>query len=310
MTAPPIESRAEPRRLSRRSFLAGSAGLAVLAACGKTGGSRQEGTVSLEPLKEGQRELVANFEFRGGYLVAGTEQRLTFALVTSDGARATDVPDELTFQVRDESDQPLGDPVRVAAHRDGVPYPYFPLRTTFATPGLYQITADIDGGTRRQAVQVDAADQVALRQPGQQMVPVDTPTPDDHRGVEPYCTHEPPCPLHEPTLTEALAAGEPTVLLVATPRFCTSAACGPVLDLLLEEVGSRPGVQFLHAEVWADAAATGDLATATLAPVVDAYELVFEPCLFVADRSGVIVERLDNVFDRQELRQALDRLPA
>ncbi|MEJ5256013.1 MAG: hypothetical protein WHS89_11730 [Acidimicrobiales bacterium] len=295
--------------LSRRSFLVGSAGFALLSACGQgDGGERREGKVRLDRLREGQRELVANFEFRGGYLVSGIEQRMTFALVTSDGARAAEVPNELTFQVRDEADQPVGEPVTVAAHRDGVPYPYFPLRTTFPAPGLYQITALVDGGTRRQTVQVDAADQVSLRQPGQLMVPVDTPTPEDHRGVEPYCTREPACPLHDRTLTEVLTDDAPTALLVATPRFCTSTVCGPVLDLLLEQVGTRPGVRFVHAEVWADAAATGDLASAKLAPVVDAYGLVFEPALFLADRTGTIVERLDNVFDRAELRQALDRL--
>ena len=47
-----------------------------------------------------------------------------------------------------------------------------------------------------------------------------------------------------------------------------------------------------------------------LAPIIDAYGLTFEPCLFVADASGRVQARLDNVYDRVELRQALDRAVA
>jgi len=42
--------------------------------------------------------------------------------------------------------------------------------------------------------------------------------------------------------------------------------------------------------------------------VIDEYGLTFEPSLFVADESGVIVARLDNVYDRAELRAALSRV--
>jgi hypothetical protein len=42
-------------------------------------------------------------------------------------------------------------------------------------------------------------------------------------------------------------------------------------------------------------------------PAVDAYSLPFEPVLFVTDPQGVIVERLDSIWDAEELRTALDR---
>jgi hypothetical protein len=78
-----------------------------------------------------------------------------------------------------------------------------------------------------------------------------------------------------------------------------------VLDLLEEIAPTRPDVQFVHAEVYTNAAAVGDVNRADLAPVIDAYGLTFEPSLFVADASGTIVARLDNVYDRVELREAL-----
>jgi hypothetical protein len=57
----------------------------------------------------------------------------------------------------------------------------------------------------------------------------------------------------------------------------------------------------LHAEVYTDTTAS------KTTPSVDAYHLPFEPVLFVTNVSGVIVERLDSIWDAAELRTALDR---
>jgi hypothetical protein len=81
--------------------------------------------------------------------------------------------------------------------------------------------------------------------------------------------------------------------------------CGPVLDLVMEQVGAFPSVRFVHAEVYRDPNNGADPAAAGLAPVVDAYGLSFEPSLFVARADGTIAARLDNVFDRVELAAAL-----
>ena len=43
---------------------------------------------------------------------------------------------------------------------------------------------------------------------------------------------------------------------------------------------------------------------------MSAYGLSFEPSLFVARANGVIVTRLDNVFDRVELAQAFQAATA
>jgi hypothetical protein len=297
-----------PPHLSRRTFLAGSAGLLVLAACGD--GASDEGStpsLDLEPADEGSRVLIAGFAFQGGYLVTGAPQRLTFQIAGVDGAPTTEVPDSLDFQLSRDG-EPVGEPIEVSAHRDGVPVPYFPLRTTFAEPGTYQATVELDGSEQQQAFLVSEPAGVPLVQVGQAMVPVDTPTVDEHRGVEPYCTLDPPCPLHTETLSDALAGGGPVALLVATPAFCATASCGPVLELLVEQIDNHPDMRLVHAEVYADAEAQeGNLAAASLAPVVEAYGLTFEPSLFVSDAQGSVVARLDNVYDRAELREALDQ---
>src|SRR3546814_11078234 len=83
--------------------------------------------------------------------------------------------------------------------------------------------------------------------PGDAIPAVATPPPTDARGVNPICTAEPACPLHDVSLADALGEGRPIALLVATPAFCQIAICGPVLDVLLEATGGHPDVRPLHA---------------------------------------------------------------
>jgi hypothetical protein len=300
-----------PPHLSRRAVLLGGAGLAFLAACGNNGdgGAGDEHTqhLDLERLDDEAGALLAGFNFQGGYVATGLPQRLTFLLATIDGPRVDDVPDSLDF-VLSLDGEIIGEPIAVQSHAEGVPTPYFPLIATFDRPGLWTATVDLDGKETSQVFTVDERADVSLLQVGQTLPRTETPTEDDPRGVEPICTDEPRCPLHATTLDQALAAGRPVALLVATPAYCQTGLCGPVLDLLVDRAGSHPDVQFIHAEVWADAAAKGGPMNAERAAIVDAVGLNFEPSLFLADGRGQIVERLDNVYDRIELDAGLRRL--
>jgi hypothetical protein len=285
-------------------MLAGTAAFTLLAACGDSSSNDDSavGRLSLEQ-DSGARVLIANFAYGGNYLISGTPQRMPF-LVGAGGAPTTDAPAALTMQLSLDG-QNIGEPIEVPAHTDGVPLPYFPLRTTFDRPGLYTVTTELDGAPATQTVQVSEPDSVPLVQPGQSMPSAETPTIDDHRGVEPICTATPECPLHAETLAVALRSGEPVAILVGTPAYCQTGLCGPVLDLLVQEVPSHAGMRFVHAEVYRDAAATGNASTAQTAPIIDTFGLTFEPSLFVADATGTVRTRLDNVYDRVELREAL-----
>jgi hypothetical protein len=105
------------------------------------------------------------------------------------------------------------------------------------------------------------------------------------------------------TLTEALEAGKPVVYLVGTPAFCQTGTCAPALESIID-VQDQFGDQFtfVHAEVYTDNTATEP------APAVDAAGLTYEPALFVTDASGVVIERLDAVWDRTELVEVLERV--
>jgi hypothetical protein len=319
-----------PRALvPRRTILLGAAGLAgttVLAACGgKTSSTASKTTnVALTP-KDNGSSITPIFATDAAYkyVVSGTPQRLAFGVDDANGSHLLAVPASLAFQLS-RNGSPIGGPTEVAGHSDGVPIGYFPYRATFDSPGTYQVQVTLDGRPSTVDFDVVAAADSPLVQRGSPMVPVETPTVADHRGVEPICTQpKGTCPFHTMTLTQALASKKPTLLLVSTPKFCQIGVCGPVLDLLTEVAPQHPGVQVIHAEVYTNAEAELDktnstaspsgqpaapaqaVDSATLAPVVDAYGLSYEPALFVSDGNGRLVDRLDNIFDRAEITAAL-----
>jgi hypothetical protein len=149
-----------------------------------------------------------------------------------------------------------------------------------------------------------ASDLPSVPAPGDPLPNSPTPTRKDHQGVNPICTATPPCPFHAVSLDEAIGAGNPIVLLVSTPAYCQVAICGPVLDLLIKRKAhfDQAGITAIHAEVYVDRQAQ------ETSPTVDALGLDFEPSLFLAAPDGTVTDRLDSIFDGNELDDALARL--
>lgn len=289
--------------LSRRRFLVGgSAATAavLLGACGKD----EETEASSTTTAATSGLALAQF-FGGPMFVPGVESRFPFGVADQDGLLPAErTPKRLTVQILDPVGEPAGDPVEVERRGEGLPRPYFPLIATLDAPGIYTARTEIDGSAVEMALKVDAASDVEVIQPGATMPALETPTLADARGVNPICTSDPVCPLHDVTVAEALAEGRPLALLVATPAFCQFAICGPVLDVLLGVTEAHPDVRFLHAEVYADPAK--DLET--YAPVVAPLGLHFEPCLVLVGADGAVVDRVDTIYDRSELDERLARL--
>lgn len=114
--------------------------------------------------------------------------------------------------------------------------------------------------------------------------------------------------FYEVSLDEAIANGEETVLVFATPAFCASAACGPLLNITKEVADDYPAVRFIHVEVYEGFTEPGFVPDAShLAPSVgpDGWNLPSEPWVFVIDGSGNVTARFEGVMDAIELREVL-----
>lgn len=257
-------------------------------------------------------------------IVAGQQQRLPFGLVDQgqplvgeDATISVDVTfngttiETLTVDSRiithDHAD---GDGESAHEHSDILRY--FAIRTTLPEPGIYDLVVDVNGATVSLPVQAFAHEDVSVLLPGQAMPAIETPTLDDARGVAPICTRAPdPCSLHARTLADVLAEGKPTAVLVSTPALCATSYCGPVLEALIEAADRYPAIEMVHIEVYANSEEINynlNDERIRLAPAVLELGLEFEPSLFLVGSDGIIVDRIDNVYDTTELRSALDAL--
>ncbi len=135
---------------------------------------------------------------------------------------------------------------------------------------------------------------------GERAPRVHTPTPADVGGdLSKIDTRVPPDDMHE-DLAKVLGR-KPVVLLFATPQFCQSRVCGPVVDEA-EQVHQTDGkgVAFIHMEIYKD-----NNPSLGVRPQVTAYRLPSEPWLFVIDRHGVIRSRIEGAWGIPELERAL-----
>ncbi len=191
---------------------------------------------------------------------------------------------------------------------------YYPLRTTLPDPGIYDLELVVDGQTASVPIQAFDPSDITVPLAGDRFPALTTPTFAKPDGVDQLCTRFEPCPLHEHDAATLLETGRPFALLIATPAFCQTAYCGPVVDTLVEAVASLPDdspVEAVHVEVYANPNEVGgdfNDPAIRLAPAVEALGLLFEPSLFLITADGVILDRLDNVFDLVEVNEALAAL--
>lgn len=293
-------------RFGRRTFIAGTAAAGLLAACGGDDSSgdgtagNDDASGDADSGSDGDFSLVQRFATDSPILVPG-ELRLPFGLM-KNAEFIIDGPDTLSAQIVDIDGAAIGNPIS-ATRRDVAPAPYYAFIATVDQPGIYGIIVEGGPSTGANFQVFDPAD-VTIPVPGQILAGFDTPTVGAPGGVDPICTRQPNCEFHSVTLAEALATGSPVVYFVGTPAFCQTDTCVPALEAL---VGLQPdfsNVVFIHAEVYTDD--TGSV----LAPAVQALSLPFEPIAFLVGTDGVIKDRLDIVWNPDEMRERLQALTA
>ena len=197
---------------------------------------------------------------------------------------------------------PVGDRIE-AARRDAVPAPYYDFRPTIETPGFYRLrrrrhrrTVRASTWPSRASVSVPSRASRCRRSTRR---PAPTPA-----GVDPICTPRTrglPVPRHHAHRgIGRRQAGRRTTS--ARRRSAARACCAPGLESLIEvqpEFGDT--FSFVHAEVYADTTAT------TLTPAVESLNAraLYEPVLFITDAAGVVLERIDAVWNTRG--EVLDR---
>lgn len=137
---------------------------------------------------------------------------------------------------------------------------------------------------------------------GEKAPTIHTPTAADVGGdLAQITTRIPPDTQNRVDFADVLGK-EPIVLLFATPQFCQSRVCGPVVDVA-EQVKETYGgdAEFIHMEIFNDNDPNEDVRQQ-----VRAFHLPSEPWLFVIDRNGTIRSAVEGAFGVDRLTEALE----
>ena len=123
--------------------------------------------------------------------------------------------------------------------------------------------------------------------------------------------------FYQTSVADALAAHKPFMLIFATPKFCTSAQCGPTLDRFKPIAAANPNVTFINVEPYQLHDVDGQLQ-----PVLDAtnnlqatdvttqWGLLSEPWIFAVDRAGIVRGSYEVTISDSELTTVLAEITA
>ena len=180
-------------------------------------------------------------------------------------------------------------------------------QVTFARPGAWgvEVLAQLgDGRAQGARLSVDVLPVSRTPMPGTLAPRSRNLIAADVINLRTIDSSEPPDPrLHQTRIADAIAQGKPQVIVFATPRYCTSRVCGPVVDVvrtLIPTYSDR--VVFIHQEIWE----AGSLQR--FSPTVEEWNLRSEPWIFVVDGGGIVRARFEGLTTRRELEAALRRV--
>lgn len=118
---------------------------------------------------------------------------------------------------------------------------------------------------------------------------------------------QPPDDMHQVSIATAIQQHHPTLVVFASPAFCTSRICGPEVKVVQSlEPAYRDRLTFIHIEIYRDF--KPDPSKRTLAQTTLDWRLQTEPWIFLIDTKGVIQSRFEGPMAVDEVKAAIDQL--
>lgn len=286
----------------------------LVAGCGgsgESGGPAGGGGGSLESLWKRPGEDVGLIQGTSDY--APGDVRVSFLVVAGDG-RVIERPRARVWLAPQRGAPPVQETEATLepVGADGAKAEPGEVRYLFVTklrvprPGTWWFVAEPIGGYRIQGLgTLEVRDRTFSPAVGAPAPHSETPTLKSTGGdLAKLTTATTPDPkLYETSVAQALDAKQPFVVVFATPKFCQSRACGPVVDVVDEmrrEFEGR-GVQFIHVEVYKD-----NDPTKGLNRWMQEWNLQTEPWVFVVGADGKVRAKLEGSASADELRAAIE----
>jgi hypothetical protein len=174
----------------------------------------------------------------------------------------------------------------------------------FPSNGEWRVAALIKQGDETVATLLPSAtvgEFKGIPKVGEKAPVIHTPTPADVGGdLSKITTRIPPDTQNRVDYADALGK-EPILLLFATPQFCQSRVCGPVVDVA-EQVKDQydEKAAFIHMEIYND-----NDPSKGVRPQVRAYHLPSEPWLFAINRKGVVQAVVEGAFGVERMTEVM-----
>ena len=177
-------------------------------------------------------------------------------------------------------------------------------RLRLSRPGKYWVLAEPVGGRPIQALG-NVVVRARTKSPaiGAPAPRSRTPTLATEPDVAKLTTADPPdTELLRHSVADSLADRVPFVVVFATPQFCTSRTCGPVVDVVdhVRRGSAGSPVRFIHVEVYRD----NDPAKGVNRWMRE-WNLPSEPWVFLVGRDGRIKAKYEGSVSVRELRTAV-----
>jgi hypothetical protein len=143
-----------------------------------------------------------------------------------------------------------------------------------------------------------------IPRPGDKAPRIETPTAKSVGGdLAELTTRVPPDTQNKVNYAEVLGK-EPILLLFATPQFCQSRVCGPVVDVAQQAQHEFEGkANFIHMEIYND-----NDPSKGVRPQVREFHLPSEPWLFAINREGVVSAAIEGPFGTQLMDKTVEKV--
>ena len=284
---------------------------AVAAGCGSSGNHGAPAAGTLDALRHRPGADVAIVSGTSDY--APGKLRVSFLVVTHDG-RPIDRPTARIWVARALRAKPFEHSAAKletvggrgiaggTAGADDVTHLYV-THVRIPRPGTFWLLAQPVGGTPIQAlgtlVVKPRSDSPAI---GSRAFPSRTPTLGSAPLSKLTTAVPPDRPLLRYSIADSLRAHVPFVVTFATPRYCESRTCGPVVDVVervrREFAGS--GIRFIHVEIYRENDPTKGENN-----WVRQWHLPTEPWTFVVRANGRIASKFEGALSVGELAAAV-----
>ncbi len=234
------------------------------------------------------------------------EQRVMLGLIDQDTNEYLASPDRpATVTLRNEDGAPIEtyetEFMWTAEEVRGL----YVARMEIPAAGTYQVTLDAEGFSTAGPMGLVAVEDPSVVEAGDPAPASETRVAADFPDLSVISSDPEPDPaLYQLSVADAVTSGVPSVIVFATPGFCVSATCGPLLDQVKALRAIYPNVDFVHVEIYEDLKVT-DQSQLTTVPAVTEWGLPSEPWVFVVDDSGIVTASFEGAALDTELNSAI-----